>query len=131
MRESSYQGTFDNDQRDGVGVYEFPNGLYYSGGWRQGRRYGSGIATDANKMKVPALADMQFLTDMQAIASTCNAMYAPGCCLFLRTKTAAGANVFARSTNLLDANPCGVLPLSNTCGCGFLTPVALLLRSTC
>jgi hypothetical protein len=33
----SRQGTFNNDQRDGIGVYEFPNGLYYAGGWRMGR----------------------------------------------------------------------------------------------
>ena len=24
------QGTFENDLRDGIGVYEFPDGLYYS-----------------------------------------------------------------------------------------------------
>ena len=42
-----HQGTFENDQRDGIGVYEFPDGLYYSGGWRRGKRYGSGIATGA------------------------------------------------------------------------------------
>ncbi|KAF4741144.1 hypothetical protein FOZ62_006983, partial [Perkinsus olseni] len=43
VRTTRYEGQYVNDQKDGHGVFTWPDGRRYEGGWKAGKQNGRGI----------------------------------------------------------------------------------------